>query len=130
MIKPKFFYFRCDPYCTDISVFFAYAPSKLLSEVKKVIALTKNDEYAISDSVKHCDAFCFTTGRGFTFFYFSRKLLKKHLSQLAGIVAHEAVHAASKILSSRDIPPCKQTEEVYAYLQGYIVTETMKGILQ
>lgn len=43
-----------------------------------------------------------------------------------GIIAHECLHATSYILSNRGIYFSEETEEVYAYLLGYIVNEIKK----
>lgn len=40
-----------------------------------------------------------------------------------GCIAHEAVHLAINIMEAKEIPSHKKTEEVLAYLVGYIVDE-------
>ena len=39
------------------------------------------------------------------------------------ILAHESLHAVKAILESKSVPFNNDTEEVYAYLLGFIVTE-------
>lgn len=52
-------------------------------------------------------------------------MIFKDLNNL-GTIAHESLHATSYILSYRGIYFSEETEEVYAYLLGYIVNEIKK----
>lgn len=62
---------------------------------------------------------CYENQNGFRFL-----LLPKHAS--IGDVAHECFHATCDILYSRDIKMKGSTEEVFAYLLGYLVDQVIK----
>lgn len=40
-----------------------------------------------------------------------------------GIISHESMHAVTKILSDRGVPHTEDTDEVYAYLTGWLNSE-------
>jgi hypothetical protein len=65
-----------------------------------------------------------THNNGFVIVRYRDRLNKE--PKTIGIVAHESYHAAFSILNRIGVQPHIKTEEVYAYLTQYIVTETFK----
>ena len=54
------------------------------------------------------------------------RFLKEETFNNVGIIAHEAFHAVSYILSNIGIPFSLDTEEAYTYLLQYLVNEIVK----
>ena len=55
---------------------------------------------------------------------------KKSWSSLISDITHELSHATFEILRSRGIKYSTKSEEAYTYLQGYLIEETIKKLLE
>lgn len=82
------------------------------------------------DAHKECD-WDFLDGAN-ACFYISNSchwiLAFKHDCTSAGSIAHECFHAVSAIMRNKGVVFCEESEESFAYLLDYIVTEVNKII--
>ena len=108
-------------FCTDVLVSINQSDYALYNEVSSKFT---REEFDSAWSDWKSDARTVTHSDGFVIIRFRNKLNKN--PKMIGLVAHESYHAAYSILSRLGIQPGYETEEVYAYLVQYIVTEILK----
>jgi len=108
-------------FCTDILVSINQSDYALYNEVSS--KFTREEFDSAYDDWKS-DARTVTHSDGFVIVRFRNKIGRD--PRMIGLVSHESYHAAYSILSRIGIQPGYETEEVYAYLVQYIVTEILK----
>jgi hypothetical protein len=110
-----------DVFNTDVLVSINQSDDKLYDAVCNKFTRAQFDQ-AFDDWKS--DARTVTHRDGFVIVRFRNKIGRD--AKMIGLVAHEAYHAAYSILSRIGVQPGYETEEVYAYLVQYIVTEILK----
>jgi hypothetical protein len=103
-------------YCTEIVVSIGQTDDEIFDECKKNWESEKYEDVVISAVSCQTLANCS---------YNSKMLMIrfKEKKPKDGLIAHEAFHAAFRILNSIGINPSYETEEAYAYLLDYIVNK-------
>lgn len=112
---------KVDIFCTDILISSNQSDKDLFSCLCEKFTSEQFGE-AFGDFKSH--ARTVTHSDGFILIRFKNKINKS--PEMIGLVSHEAYHAAYSMLSRIGIEPCYETEEVYAYVTQYIVTEIFK----
>lgn len=119
----KFKVIPIEVFNTDVLVSINQSDDKLYAEVCNKFTRDQFN-YAWEDWANRSDARTVTHSDGFVIIRFRNKIGRD--PKMIGLVSHEAYHAAYSILSKIGIQPGYETEEVYAYLVQYIVTEILK----
>lgn len=110
-----------DLFCTDVLLSINQSDNKLFDCVSSKFT---REEFDLGYEDWTSYARTLTHQKGFIIIRFREKITNNPIS--IGLVAHEAYHAAFSILENIGIKPCRETEEVYAYLTQHIVTEILK----
>jgi len=110
-------------FVTDLLVSIAETDDEIYDHVCHRYSREEFD-LAFDDWTERSDARTVTHRDGFVLIRFRNVI--EDTPEHIGLVAHEVYHATYSILAMKGIRPCYETEEVYAYLIQYLVTEILK----
>jgi hypothetical protein len=116
MSKGTFKVIPIEIYCTELVVSIGQTDDEIFDECKKRWEWDKYESVVIS-SVSSQSLANFSSNSKMFMIRFKEKEPKD------GLIAHEAFHAAFRILNSIGLNPSYETEEAYAYLLDYIVNK-------